>query len=469
MQNKPINDRWHIIVHDFPESARQVLEVFVITGIADGNQVMFATTLTRDRVSRTLVRLISEGLLEPLDRPLARPGQRGQPPRIFWLTKTGAEILRTLGHPGTHECGLKDDLPILHALAMVDVHLAAVKENINLVTDSEIQAGIQRLRPDHRIIWDGQPSILLEVEQAASTEILRRVVESVRNKQEYFKESPPVLPEVRIVVNLPRGRLLEQTYRTWQKAIGIIPDLAFRMFFLPLREFLEHPDWGVERTAAWREVTLVESSELVSKPEVSAPGELLLLTSRQDSLVLAALWQDFLENIEQNKQLFPKPDPEFLYLIRLIYTASHDDSLPPLARAGLPGASIYLLNHYLTLRALRTRLQKAVHSGRGNVRWNPTTIMHRMQVVANIFLAEHGWGTDGTLFVCSAVNDWNTRAGRVFTVDVSIRDPQILMREEDTIVPSAQEVSKTEQALAWVLWALFNYSGELGLGRVEFW
>jgi hypothetical protein len=204
-------------------------------------------------------------------------------------------------------------------------------------------------------------------------------------------------------------------------------------------------------------------------PEQPAPDELLLMTSRQDSLVLAALWQEYLENAAANQVGSPLPDPEFIHLINLIYTASHDDALAPLQLAGLPAASLYLLNHYLSLRVLRSKLQKAIHSGRGNVRWNPTTIMHRMQVVANFFLGEHGWGTGGPLFVCASVCDWGAKTGRVFTLDVSIRNPQIMMRDGDNIMPTRQEVARTEQALAWVLWSFFNYSVELGLGKVEFW
>jgi hypothetical protein len=37
------------------------------------------------------------------------------------------------------------------------------------------------------------------------------------------------------------------------------------------------------------------------------------------------------------------------------------------------------------------------------------------------------------------------------------------------VVPTRDEVKRTEEALAWVLQALFVYGPELGLGKVEFW
>ena len=50
-----------------------------------------------------------------------------------------------------------------------------------------------------------------------------------------------------------------------------------------------------------------------------------------------------------------------------------------------------------------------------------------------------------------------------------IRAPELLMEEEDGIVPGKGELQAAEQALAWVLWALFAYAEDLGLKRPGFW
>jgi hypothetical protein len=186
-------------------------------------------------------------------------------------------------------------------------------------------------------------------------------------------------------------------------------------------------------------------------------------------LVLTALWQDFQENVQSAQEQFPRPDPEFFRTLQLIHAASHDQELSDLEQAAMPYASIYLLDHYLTMRNLRRTLNKSIHNGKGSLRWNPTTILHRMQVVINTFLGLHGWRADGPLFVTASMSDWQDVTQRTFGVNVKIRKPTILMFADDLVVPTRAEIEQNECALAWALWALFAYSLDLGLGRVEFW
>ncbi len=39
----------------------------------------------------------------------------------------------------------------------------------------------------------------------------------------------------------------------------------------------------------------------------------------------------------------------------------------------------------------------------------------------------------------------------------------------DGVVPGREEVARAEEALAWVLWALFAYAEEIGLKAPPFW
>ena len=92
-----------------------------------------------------------------------------------------------------------------------------------------------------------------------------------------------------------------------------------------------------------------------------------------------------------------------------------------------------------------------------------------MQGVANVFLTAHGWRAYGLLLVQASANDMKTRQTRVFDMVVHIRNPQILMNRDDLVVPSTKEVHETEEAVSWVLFALFAYSEELGLGSLSYW
>ncbi len=47
--------------------------------------------------------------------------------------------------------------------------------------------------------------------------------------------------------------------------------------------------------------------------------------------------------------------------------------------------------------------------------------------------------------------------------------PEVLMGEGDGVVPGQEAVARAEEALAWVLWALFAYAEEIGLKPPPFW
>ena len=98
-------------------------------------------------------------------------------------------------------------------------------------------------------------------------------------------------------------------------------------------------------------------------------------------------------------------------------------------------------------------------------------ILHRMQVTIGTFLGHHGWRPSGALLVYPVVSRWDDHSRYQFQVKVTIHNPRILISkdEERGVVPSQDEVKRTEEALEWVLQALFIYSIELDLGRVEFW
>jgi hypothetical protein len=185
--------------------------------------------------------------------------------------------------------------------------------------------------------------------------------------------------------------------------------------------------------------------------------------------VLKALWQDFIENVKPAQDQCPRPDPEFFQIIQLIYSASYDIHLPIIEQVAMPYASLYLLKKYLKMRKLDGVVKSALHRGARDTRWNITTITHKMQAVINSFLNAHGWRSDGLLSVYATANDWQSTNGRVFDVKVRINSAEILMFSDDLVVPSKEEVLQIENALSWGLWSLFEYSCDLGLGRIEFW
>ena len=102
------------------------------------------------------------------------------------------------------------------------------------------------------------------------------------------------------------------------------------------------------------------------------------------------------------------------------------------------------------------------------MRWNVTTIQHRMQVVIHTFLRYHGWQVSKALEVVPTSSWDRQEAPRDFGVSVRIHR-ELLMSEGEEIVPGNGEVKAAEQALAWVLWALFAYGEDVRVNHAPFW
>ncbi len=454
MKVTTIKEVWENILKQTPETAQPVLETFSATGLAEISQIITHTNLTRDKVNRVLERMVSQNLLREFERPIPRPDKRGSPPSVYLLTDTGAKVLHSLGQHKASASGLIDDLPILHRLAMTDFHLTALKAGLTIHTDKTLTFGERILRPDHLIPLSNGEMLLFEIEQTASTATLRRVVESLQNKQDFFASKPNVIPEVRMILQLPRGGKWDVTLKTWVKAMGVVQDktgepLNFRLFAIPRIEFLNAPDWEIERKLSWREVRPPQKAAGLEVE--AAPDVFLNRTSHDDRVVLKALWQDFIENVKPAQDQCPRPDPEFFQIMRLIYSASYDTNLPIIDQAAMPYASLYLLKEYLSMRKLDDALQRALHRGARDTRWNITTITHKMQAVINTFLSAHGWRSDGLLRVYIKVSDWASINSRVFDVKVMINSAEILMFKDDLVVPSKEEVVEIEHALSWAL------------------
>ena len=472
----------HTLQHDEKNDPwLDLLRILNITGPANSLQLQAALHLSRDRLPR-LIEQINQLVkrLPPLvvefDHPIARPGVRGRAPTVYLLGETGAALLRLTGEDrNAHACGLKDDVPLSHALAMVDVHLCATAAGVPIETDRKLWFGAgQDIRPDHVITLDGR-RILIEIEQAASTDTQRRLCESVRHHADFFTspESHDVEPVVRLLINLPRGKVFQRTCHHWRVAVEDVfagyDTPPYRLLALPLNEFLQEPIWNlpdIEVDPRWLDLSEPPQPAAHSQARAAeaAPAELLNLNPHDSVLIMTALWQDYRWHTSRPLSKVPRPDRECFMLWRIIYVASHDPALSALDRAGFPHASLYLLMRYLQLHEpLKKDLTAALKRGQNAGRWNVTLIRQWMQAVLNIFLEYHGLYSSDTLQVRAIATEWaSTTALHALDVDVQIA-PEVL-RENDRPL-GRDEVARTERALAWVLRALFQHARHLDLGN----
>lgn len=472
----------------------QLLEVFLPVGVADSLQLRAATGLSRDRINRLLKRFkraapANAPIISEFKDSVPRPIRKGRRPTVYRLQETGAALLRKCGHPHARACELHDPTPIAHALATLEVRLAALAAGLTVQTERKLTFGKGTVRPDNLVTLPDGTVALFETEQVANGALLRRIMKGLQNKLAFFqsKESEAFSPTVRVLFNLARNRDWDSTLATWERAVANVASsagaLPFRLLAMPLPEFLADPDWDEPPSDRWED--LLDPAQLPSfgaaqqgetdKSPIPAPKKQRLpqglrraLSPHDDRLILAAYWQMFRE---QAQAQFPQADPAFFDLVSLIYAVSHDDeSRSPLAQASLPKASLYLLGKYLQMHPdLRQALSKAITRGSGSMRWSPTTILHRMQQVIRVFLEFHGFTPDGPLVVEANLPPWDRPGPRDFRVSVCIKKAELLMGDRDGVLPGQDTVRRVEQALAWVLWALFVYSAEVGVKHAPFW
>jgi hypothetical protein len=464
-------------------SWRKVLQILAVTGVADNQQLIQASGLNRDRLRRMLDKMIAASsgyppLFSVYDRRLKRGGVRGASVRIYRLGESGAALCKLDGMKDAHPCQLEEPRAVMHALGILDVHLAARASGWKVVTDQNLNyAEGGSIRPDNLITLADGTQAIFESEQDARSEFLQRMLRSLSHKVAFFgsEESREVSPVVRMLIDLPRGKLWQQTLNTWSRALGVSREthasLPFRLLAMPLSEFLARPDWSSEpETGRWVDlgdhVSAVESanSALSEVPDSRIPE----FSSRERRVILAALYEMLKENVAKGGQR--QADIDFLYSMRLIYSASHDPFLDPLQRGGVPYDSLFLLNQYLLMNpALREQIEETIQVDARRIHWNQSTALHRMQVVVDTFLEYHGWQSEGPLCAYSYTPDYQARGPRHFSIAVEITEPEILIPQETGVAPRKEEVRYLADALAWVLTSLFAASHHLGLKKAPFW
>jgi len=439
----------------------KVLTAFVPTGVVDGMQLRQTTGMHRSRLDRVMDKLHAASAgLPPLfhivDQKLERPGIHGRQPTVFMVDETGAALLRLMGYANIHACRLNNGRAITHALAMVDVHQTAVRSQINIVTDQTIPyADGQTLRPDHVITMEDGRQLIVEVEQSIDSGLLPRITESIKHKVAFFQSSAAeaFVPEVRMVINLPRGTAFEKTAALWKRVIALHGSngqaLPFRLLVMSLNEFTVRPDWNLD-TDTWRDLT-TEEPEITDDTHAYWLPQLPERNPEDDADLLTGLWFEYVTEHQND----PQPSLDFVRPLQKIYLSSKSQKLNS-TRLSPPIGAIYLLNRYLELHPkLVERLRAEMHRGHGKIRWTQQMVMHRMQAVINEYLLYFGVGNGDGIRVEPRLSSVWDEVPTQFAVSVKLA--------------VESPVPYTDVSLAWVLWALFEYSDELGLGSLEYW
>ncbi len=480
-----------------------VLERLALTGVADRSQLLTLPGLTADKfetLCQAAQDLAPGQLFAATTEPIPRPGRPGRPPTVYTLDPVGAALLRRHGFPDAQPCGLTTVTQLAHAREMLALYLLAQAAGLPVALDRPLPYGTeQTLRPDLLVTLPAGPPGMFEIEQRADVTLLRRIRESVRHKVAFFQTpaGPPCSPTVRVLINLPRGALWEQTLAVWQRAVaGVAAEhggaLPCRWLALPLLEFLAQPDWSAPPDAErWTDLfdpallptfgtvpaqpgnpARAAASHQQPATSLSLPAALHRWSVPDTHLILCALWQHLQEH---GPALLATPErplahPAFFMTMQVIYAASYPSDESPWEAAQQPHASLYLLRRYLDLHPpLRQALSQAVTRGSSSIKWSTPLVTHKMQVVVDLFLRYHGLHTCGSLTV-TAIGPWQQPDDRGdFGVRVRLHPEVLLGAAAEAVVPTPEEVAAAEAALTWVLTSLFAYSHELGLKQTPFW
>ncbi len=463
---------------------RKILHTLAVTGVADNQQLIRSSGLHRDSLRRALDKMTAAAagyppLFSTFSSKLKRGGQTGPAPRVYRLGESGAALCKADGLKDARPCQLEEARAVLHALGMLDLHLAAQAAGLAVATDRNLVYGEEAfIRPDNVVTLPNKVLAIFESEQNARSDYFNRMLRSLGHKVAFFESqaSRAYSPIVRMLIDLPRGKLWQHTLHTWRNALEISREshggeLPFQLLAISLSDFLANPDWSsAPEVGRWVDLTepqnaiVAQGTQSLAQVAEAMPE----FSNLEQRMILAALYQDLEENGVRAKQ--SQPNVEFLYLIRLIYLASHDPFAPALLRSGTPHESLYLLDQYLQMNpALRQLIEHTMQMDARRIHWNQSTALHRMQVVVDAFLEYHGWQSSGPLLAYAFTPDYLYRGPRHFSVNVEITNPEVLMPEETALVPGQQEIKILEQSLAWVLTALFAYTHHLGFKKPPFW
>lgn len=451
---------------------KTTLASFLPMGLATIRHVQDVTGFPRDKASRCIDQLqgfflAGSPLISCHPNALRTPGGSKRPSTIFLLSMGGSQLLQHLGMDA-RACDLKEETAILHAVCMASIaHLAERQSDLQVITDKNIPHGNGKLiRPDHQVILSQGRSYLIEIEQQANPKLLPRIMESLSNKQAFFKskESVGVQNVIRMLLNVKPGKDFHKTVKVWKEAMRLVmqtngQELGFSIIVLPFHVFLSSPEWDEQLSERWQRIdpnNSTNDSSAIEQKSLMPSAKRSNRSLEKDIVLLSALAQDFDETIPFEQR---DPDWNMPHLVRTIYEAVHGkDHCTFNEVAGMPLISIYLLREYLNLHPeLLTRLRQAIHFNKTKVVWTQQNILHRMRIVISTFLAYHGWRSSHVIKIYPTI-DGDGKG-----------DYTVKCVWESTPSRYRGQYREITDALQWVLWALFEYAEDLGLGRPEFW
>ena len=459
---------------DTTTPARIVLDRLAILGLLDAEHL---ADLTRSARENALKQLTDAGYLTPLEvRGHLRAGRTGRAPSAYALTLAGAATARALGHDHAHAYEQTNHDNQAHDLCTLDVHFAACRAGLNIVTERNLINAPHVVRPDNAVGVSTGPIGLFETEGFADTAQRPRLLEKVMhwNASAAALHQAGVDLRVRVLFNLKSDRALQTTYELWANVIAtaqatLEQPLALQFWGRPIGEFLQKPVWDsldgftrLDDPARAKDFGLAPEAArpnaLIGEPLDLLPAALRrqATASADDVILLRAYARYFTAHLLPE---IPPYSPAFFDLVREIHGAAGAAEADQ--RLAIPVVALWMLRTYL---ANYPDLQQALSLAyRKFNRINSVLMAQRAATrLVRTFLTFHGLRHDSAdCLVRVLPPDLQGERDSDFNVHVQLRLPDAFDG-----VPRhnwAQFQMDTACALAWVLQQLLDYPDELGL------
>jgi hypothetical protein len=458
--------------------AERLLSAFVPRRLALASHIAAITGWNKQK-ARRLAEDHCEGDQPWLERqPL--PAGRGRPWTVYKLTAAGAEAAGRAFHLRLQPSKVSDLVELRHAVCEMDLYTAAWTAGRNAELEKVFPYGEGvNIRADVALEAD-RKWILFEVEQSANLQNLERILEKLEHYQAFFSSpgSKAVDPVVRILFQIdPQDVLTLQVWaQAWEQIAAREGRLPLSLRWREAGEFLSSPDW--DTLEGFQLLPEVRKSEPApGEPAARDPEQLMqeyirqtarrtahTVISRQEMdwvRTASGLFVDALVNMETVAQ---GSQSSFLDMIDLIYACSHRSGHWGRYTAAMPYASLAALKAYLDRPRqayLRRELMQAL-KGLGSAYYRgmvmvQATITH---LVWDVFLKHHGLARNGPLTIYASGPDEEDYRSE-FHLRVRIAPGSLFgwpgVREGEAAIRFS------EDALAWVLEALWLYQKELGL------
>jgi hypothetical protein len=389
--------------------------------------------------------------------------------RLDLLTVDGQAILRDLQPESDPPCPeLSNRIELAHAYIEMEIYTAALTSRQTCELEKVIRLGDgQYIRAD--AVVGGE--LLFEVEQTARLADVPRIQDKLTRLAAFYR-SPAAQgfsAVVRVLFNLPaedRNRSLE----VWQGVLGNL-DVPYRLFACPVLKFLAAPEWenlnGFERLEPKREPVHALPAQ-AAETSLLAPVDVLPAFLQQQVIRLPEV-NTILKAMEAVYAPLAaawsggRRDAIFFDTIRTIYEASHYDGGPVQERAEVPVLSQLLLYRYLHMQQnaeLLLDMRRACQDTQRGLFHGVNLFRDAYTRLCWTFLRRHGFGPGGPLGVRVIVPSFQDERSDVH-VEVMFESGRFVIGEDDLL--TIGEARRTEDALAWVLDALWVYREELGL------